>query len=152
MSKHMLSMPVAAVLAAGAAVLSATASSTASAMPLAGALSPAETAGGVLPVWWYREWGSGYGPAYEVDPYYYRSYPRYRYYTDYEIPRRRAYDYDRDYDRRYYDDDYYDYAYERYPSPRYRSAAAAYCANRYRSWDPESGTFMGYDGLPHRCP
>jgi len=27
-----------------------------------------------------------------------------------------------------------------------------YCAQRYRSYDPASGTFMGYDGLRHRCP
>ena len=30
--------------------------------------------------------------------------------------------------------------------------AVAYCMQRYRSYDPESGTFMGYDGLRHPCP
>ncbi len=26
-----------------------------------------------------------------------------------------------------------------------------YCADRYRSFDPRSGTFMGYDGREHFC-
>jgi hypothetical protein len=30
--------------------------------------------------------------------------------------------------------------------------AAAYCAQRYRSYDPASGTFLGYDGVRHPCP
>jgi BA14K-like protein len=28
----------------------------------------------------------------------------------------------------------------------------AYCSQRYRSYDPASGTFLGYDGLRHPCP
>ena len=28
----------------------------------------------------------------------------------------------------------------------------AYCERRYRSYDPASGTFLGYDGLRHSCP
>jgi hypothetical protein len=28
---------------------------------------------------------------------------------------------------------------------------ASYCAQRYRSFDPRSGTFMGYDGRRHPC-
>jgi len=28
----------------------------------------------------------------------------------------------------------------------------AYCAQRYRSWDPASGTYLGYDGQRHPCP
>jgi len=28
----------------------------------------------------------------------------------------------------------------------------AYCAQRYRSYDPASGTFLGYDGIRHPCP
>lgn len=27
----------------------------------------------------------------------------------------------------------------------------AYCASKYRSFDPASGTFLGYDGLRHPC-
>ncbi|WP_347338749.1 BA14K family protein [Bradyrhizobium zhanjiangense] len=30
--------------------------------------------------------------------------------------------------------------------------SAAYCAQRYRSYDPASGTYLGYDGLRHPCP
>jgi hypothetical protein len=28
----------------------------------------------------------------------------------------------------------------------------AYCAQRYQSYDPASGTYLGYDGLRHPCP
>jgi hypothetical protein len=28
----------------------------------------------------------------------------------------------------------------------------AYCAQTYRSYDPASGTYLGYDGLRHPCP
>ena len=38
---------------------------------------------------------------------------------------------------------------------RYTAAAAAttnICAQRYRSYDPSSGTFLGYDGMRHPCP
>lgn len=27
----------------------------------------------------------------------------------------------------------------------------AYCASKYRSFDPASGTYLGYDGLRHPC-
>lgn len=27
----------------------------------------------------------------------------------------------------------------------------AYCASKYRSFDPRSGTYLGYDGLRHPC-
>jgi hypothetical protein len=29
---------------------------------------------------------------------------------------------------------------------------ASYCAQRYRSYDPATGTFLGYDGQRHPCP
>lgn len=29
---------------------------------------------------------------------------------------------------------------------------ADYCAQRYRSYDPYSGTYLGYDGRRHPCP
>ena len=29
---------------------------------------------------------------------------------------------------------------------------AGYCAQRYRSYDPQSGTYMGNDGTRHPCP
>jgi hypothetical protein len=28
----------------------------------------------------------------------------------------------------------------------------AYCQQRFRSFDPSSGTYMGYDGRRHQCP
>jgi hypothetical protein len=30
--------------------------------------------------------------------------------------------------------------------------SAGYCAQTYRSYDPASGTYLGYDGLRHPCP
>ena len=30
--------------------------------------------------------------------------------------------------------------------------AVAYCAQRFRSYDPGSGTYLGYDGYRHPCP
>jgi hypothetical protein len=41
------------------------------------------------------------------------------------------------------------------PAPTYvvpGDGAVVYCAQRYRSYDPASGTFLGYDGLRHPCP
>lgn len=32
------------------------------------------------------------------------------------------------------------------------SNAVQYCASRYRSYDPGSGTYLGYDGYRHPCP
>lgn len=43
------------------------------------------------------------------------------------------------------------YAYE--PAPAYGpDDAEAYCMQRFRSYDPASGTYLGYDGLRHPCP
>ncbi len=46
--------------------------------------------------------------------------------------------------------DYYGgpYAYE--PGPD--DSAVAYCEQRFRSYDPRSGTYLGYDGYRHPCP
>jgi BA14K-like protein len=72
------------------------------------------------------------------------------------------------YDPYYYGDNYAyygdDYAYDAYdngaypatvvPGPGYVVSSAAdpaYCAQRYRSYDPASGTYLGYDGLRHPC-
>jgi hypothetical protein len=30
--------------------------------------------------------------------------------------------------------------------------ADAYCFSRFKSYDPASGTYLGYDGLRHPCP
>jgi hypothetical protein len=32
------------------------------------------------------------------------------------------------------------------------SSAYAYCSQRFRSYDPASGTYLGYDGYRHPCP
>jgi hypothetical protein len=46
--------------------------------------------------------------------------------------------------------------YDPYRAP-YRTAYVttedwvAACARRYRSFDPESGTYLGYDGYRHAC-
>ena len=43
------------------------------------------------------------------------------------------------------------------PPPAYYGPAygdrdwLAYCASKYRSFDPRSGTYLGYDGLRHPC-
>ena len=48
-----------------------------------------------------------------------------------------------------------------YPSPYYAAPgyygpppadAAAYCMERFKSYDPRSGTYLGYDGFRHPCP
>lgn len=31
-------------------------------------------------------------------------------------------------------------------------ASIDYCMQRFRSYDPESGTYLGYDGMRHPCP
>lgn len=33
-----------------------------------------------------------------------------------------------------------------------RSRSVEYCIRTYRSYDPRSGTYLGYDGRRHRCP
>lgn len=35
------------------------------------------------------------------------------------------------------------------PPPR---DAVEYCMDRYKSYDPRSGTYLGYDGFRHPCP
>jgi BA14K-like protein len=36
-----------------------------------------------------------------------------------------------------------------YPPP---GDAVAYCMQRFKSYDPRSGTYLGYDGYRHPCP
>ena len=57
----------------------------------------------------------------------------------------------------YYDDSYYDTGPDDYDSGAVVAPAPVggdvdYCAQRYRSYDPASGTYLGYDGLRHPCP
>jgi hypothetical protein len=50
---------------------------------------------------------------------------------------------------RYYEPPpYYGRAY--YPPPP--GDAVAYCMERFKSYDPRSGTYLGYDGYRHPCP
>lgn len=61
-----------------------------------------------------------------------------------------------------YGPDYYSdsYAYDAGPTVAFEQPVPAegpggdvsYCAQRYRSYDPASGTYLGYDGLRHPCP
>ncbi|WP_068013772.1 BA14K family protein [Rhodoplanes sp. Z2-YC6860] len=67
-----------------------------------------------------------------------------------------AYGYDQGYGG--YDSDYVEAPSYRYgPGPVYRQSYveggndAGYCQQRYRSYDPASGTYLGYDGLRHPC-
>jgi hypothetical protein len=68
-----------------------------------------------------------------------------------------GYDYGYDYSPGYYNYGYapgyssYGYA----PGGYVESAPGgdvAYCAQRFRSYDPASGTYLGYDGYRHPCP
>ena len=43
------------------------------------------------------------------------------------------------------------YAAPGYYGPR-PGDAVAYCVQRFRSYDPNSGTYLGYDGYRHPCP
>lgn len=47
---------------------------------------------------------------------------------------------------------YYEYPpYGYYPYP-YADGAIAYCMRRFRSYDPYTMTYLGYDGFRHPCP
>jgi hypothetical protein len=51
----------------------------------------------------------------------------------------------------YYDDGYYDDGAAVAVVPD-GGGDDAYCRQTYRSYDPGSGTYLGYDGLRHPCP
>ncbi len=56
------------------------------------------------------------------------------------------------YDPGYYDDDYYDQGpVVAAPGPG-GDDGVAYCMQTYRSYDPRSGTYLGFDGYRHPCP
>jgi BA14K-like protein len=64
------------------------------------------------------------------------------------------------YDTGYYDTGYYDdpgfygdaAVVAAVPAPVGGDDAVAYCMQTYQSYDPASGTYLGYDGLRHPCP
>ena len=39
-----------------------------------------------------------------------------------------------------------------YGTPGVAVGDDSYCAQRFKSWDPATGTYLGYDGLRHPCP
>jgi hypothetical protein len=132
MSKRMLNMSVAAVLATGVAA----ASTVASATPFADALAITKATGTDVEKVWGRGFGWGFGAGFLggaivggalAAPYYYRG-PYY--YGPYYPPAAYGPGY--------------------YPAPGYGGDAS--CASRYRSYDPATGTFLGYDGVRHPCP
>jgi hypothetical protein len=131
MSKRMLNMSVAALLATGVVA----APNVGAAAPLADALAITKaTDSRVETVRWGRGFGWGVGAGLLggaivggalASPYYY---------GDYSEPY-------------YYPPAAYGPGY--YPT---LSSDASYCASRYRSYDPATGTYLGYDGLRHSCP
>jgi hypothetical protein len=58
----------------------------------------------------------------------------------------------------YYGSPYYDDSYGYYDDttvaagPPAGDDSVAYCMQRYKSYDPASGTYLGYDGQRHPCP
>jgi BA14K-like protein len=52
----------------------------------------------------------------------------------------------------YYDDQYYDDGAVAVAPAPVGGDDVAYCSQTYRSYDPASGTYLGYDGLRHPCP
>jgi hypothetical protein len=47
---------------------------------------------------------------------------------------------------------YYGPGYYYYERPEVDDDAVGYCMQRFRSYDPRSGTYLGYDGYRHPCP
>ena len=52
----------------------------------------------------------------------------------------------------YYDDGYYDEGVVAAAPAPAGDDSVAYCMQRYKSYDPSSGTYLGYDGQRHPCP
>ena len=53
----------------------------------------------------------------------------------------------------YYDNGYYDGGDDVAVAPApVEGDGTAYCMQRYRSYDPASGTYLGFDGQRHPCP
>jgi hypothetical protein len=65
-----------------------------------------------------------------------------------------GYDYSPGYYGYGYDPGYYSYGYAPggYAAPAPGGDDVAYCEQRFRSYDPASGTYLGFDGLRHPCP
>jgi hypothetical protein len=97
----------------------------------------------------YGYYGHRYGYYGGYGPRYYGGYYRPRYYGGYYGP---AYS---GYGPSYYDGGYQyaDYYYSRPSVYDYGPGdPGGYCAERFASWDPESRTYLGFDGFAHTCP
>jgi hypothetical protein len=143
------------------AIAAATFALPALAVPIAASAGLQSASGAhVQTVQWRRGWDSGgthYGPDYE---YYgprsgsgYQAAPGYnaagaasgtQYGPDYEYYGRRS-------GSAYFGSGpaYDSYAYS---GGANTGSDPAYCQQRFRSFDPSSGTYMGYDGFRHSCP
>ena len=87
---------------------------------------------------WRRNWRPGWGGGY---------YPYYGYGLGWGLGYGLGYGYGWGYP--YYGDTYY------YDAPVVYSGGggdSAYCAQRFKSYDPRTGTYLGYDGKRHPCP
>ena len=146
-------LATAAVIAVSVPLMPEVASATS--MPGALAIQDSATAN-VLDIGWRRRRGLGVGAGIVGGVVIGRALAAPYYYGPYDPD---PYDY---YSRRsYYPDRYYDPG-PRYYSAPYRRAPAyadqdyadteAYCIERFRSYDPDSGTYLGYDGYRHPCP
>jgi hypothetical protein len=137
MSKRMLNMSVAAVLATGVVA----APNVGAATPFADALAITKaTDSNVETARWGRGFGWGLGAGLIggaivggalAAPYYYGEPSYYSYGEPYYPPATYGPGY--------------------YPAPD-NGVDASYCASRYRSYDPATGTYLGYDGVRHPCP
>jgi len=134
MSERMPNVVVAAIVA----MSFATASNLAAATPFADPLAIKNASGTDIETVWGRGFGWGFGAGFLggailggalAAPYYYGA-------PYYGAP--------------YYPPAAYGPGY--YSGPAYGGDGAAYCAQRYRSYDPASGTYLGHDGVRHPCP
>lgn len=87
---------------------------------------------------WRLGWGWGGVGAGYFPPYYHRPYYQPYYYQPYYYYSARTYYYPRAY-------------YPVYAGPVVGNAVT-YCLQRFQSYDPRSGTYLGYDGYRHPCP
>jgi len=130
MFQRMLRLSVA-VPAAAIAVIS----NVASAMPYVDASAIKNASGTNLEMVWGRGFGWGFGAGFLGGAIVGGALAAPYYYGPYGAP--------------YYPPAAYGPGY--YPAPGYGDRAG-YCASRYRSYDPATGTFLGYDGVRHPCP
>ena len=136
MSKRLVTLSAAALVATAIAAVPNIASAT----PVADALAIKNAAGSDVVTVWGRGFGWGFGAGLLggaivggalAAPYYYGA-------------------------PYYYPPAYYGPGPGYYGGPAYGPGpggdGVAYCARKYRSYDPASGTFLGNDGARHPCP